>query len=79
MTVRKNAKKKKGKLEKNDKTWKPHGSRERERERVTLLNNKFFVRRILLSMSKISKNINKETTGIDYITVSVCKKALMAI
>ena len=48
--------------------------RERERERGTLLNNKFFVRRILLSMPQIFKNIDKETTGIDCIIVNVCKK-----
>ena len=48
--------------------------RERERERGTLLDNKFFARRILLSMPQISKNIDKVTTGIDCITVNVCKK-----
>ena len=53
--------------------------RERERERGTLLNNRFFTRRVLLSMPQISKNIDKVITGIDCITVSVCKKTLMAI
>ena len=48
--------------------------RERERERGTLLNNKFFARRILLSMPQISKNIDKVTTGIDCIIVNVSKR-----
>ena len=52
---------------------------ERERERGTLLNNRFFARRILLNMPQISKNIDKVITGIDCITISVCKKTLMAI
>ena len=39
----------------------------------TLLNNKFFGRRILLNVSKI-KNIDKVITGIECITVDVCKK-----
>ena len=53
--------------------------RERERERGTLLNNRFFAGRSLLSMPQISKNIDKVITGIDCITISVCKKTLMAI
>ena len=47
---------------------------ERERERGTLLNNKFIERRILLSMPQISKNIDKVIAGIDWITVNVCEK-----
>ena len=44
----------------------------------TLLRNRFFARRILLSVAGI-EYINKVITGIDCITVSVCKKILMAI
>ena len=45
-----------------------------ERERSTLLNNRFFTGRILLNVPQISKKINKVTTGIDCIIVNVCKK-----
>ena len=49
--------------------------REREREREgTLLDNRFFARRILLSMPQISKYIDKVTTGIDCIIVNVFKR-----
>ena len=48
--------------------------RERERERGALLNNKFFARRILLSMLQISKKIDKVITGIDCIIVNVFKR-----
>ena len=48
--------------------------RERERERGTLLNNRFFGRRILLNMPQSSNRIDKVTTGIDYITVNVSKR-----
>ena len=44
----------------------------------TLLRNRFFARRILLSMAGI-EYINKLITRIDCITISVCKKAPMAI
>ena len=52
---------------------------ERERERETLLTDKFFERRIILSMPQISKKIDKVIAGIDCITISVCKRTLMAI
>ncbi len=48
--------------------------RERERERGTLLADKFFERRILFSMPQISKKIDKVIIGIDYIIVNVCKR-----
>ena len=48
--------------------------RERERERGTLLNNRFFTGRILLNVPQISKKINKVTTGIDCIIVNVSKR-----
>ena len=56
-----------------------HMALERERERETLLTDKFFERRILLSMPQISKKIDKVIAGIDCITISVCKRTLMAI
>ena len=40
----------------------------------TLLRNRFFGRRILLSMPQISKKIDKVNAGIDCIIVNVCKK-----
>ena len=49
--------------------------REREREREgTLLNNKFFARRTLLSMPQISKKIDKVNAGIDCVIVNVYKR-----
>ena len=53
---------------------------ERERERVTLLDNRFFEGRILLNVLKINNYIDsKGKTGIDCITVSVRKRELMVI
>ena len=48
--------------------------RERERERGTLLADKFFERRILLSMPQISKKIDKVNAGIDCVIVNVYKR-----
>ena len=53
---------------------------ERERERATLLDNRFFWGRILLNVLKINNYIDsKGKTGIDCITVGVRKRTLMAI
>ncbi len=48
--------------------------RERERERVTLLDNRFFEGRILLNVLKTFNRIDKLITGIDCITVNVSKR-----
>ena len=48
--------------------------RERERERDTLLDNRFFEGRILLNVLKTFNRIDKLITGIDCITVNVSKR-----
>ena len=52
---------------------------ERERERVTLLDNRFFEGRILLNVLKTFNRIDKLITGIDCITVGVHKRTHMEI